>query len=532
MDEKKKITQAAGKMSGGTFISRITGFIRDILLAKIFGATGLTDAFFIAYRIPNLLRELFAEGSVSAGYVPVLTEYLTREGREGAEKFAGVVFAFLLSVLIIVCLLGILFAPYIAPMIAPNFTGNEEKITLTIKLIRIMFPFLLFISLAALAMGTLNSLRSFFIPAVAPALFNLGIIGSALFLAPQFSVPILAVALGVTFGGALQYGIQALALVKQGFHMKPIFSFYHPGLKKIFVLVLPVVLATGATQINVLINNIFVTYLAEGSATYLYYALRLVLLPIGIFGVAMAMAVLPSMSEHAVKGNLHALRETFSFSLRLVFFMSIPAMAGLIALSEPIVNVLFQRGEFTYEATQGTVYALLFYSSGLWAFVGLRVVRTPFYSLQDTRTPLKTAVLSVLINIILSFILKEPLKHGGLALAFAIATSVNFVVLLILLRAKLGRIDGKNIFRSFIKISIASTVMGFIGWSLIRGDLWCAQERCTLWMESGNIIEKAGALTGVIIVCIIIYFFIMYVMKSEELRYLLRIRKGRSTHKE
>ena len=182
MDEKKKITQAAGKMSIGTFISRITGFIRDILLAKIFGATGMTDAFFIAYRIPNLLRELFAEGSVSAGYVPVFTEYLTKEGREGAEKLAGAVFAFLVSVLIIVCLLGILFAPYIASIIAPNFAANEYKMTLTIKLIRIMFPFLLFISLAALAMGTLNSLRSFFIPAVAPAFFNLGIIGSALFI--------------------------------------------------------------------------------------------------------------------------------------------------------------------------------------------------------------------------------------------------------------------------------------------------------------------------------------------------------------
>ncbi|MCK5286870.1 MAG: murein biosynthesis integral membrane protein MurJ, partial [Thermodesulfovibrionia bacterium] len=464
---------------------------------------------------------LFAEGSVSAGYVPVFTEYLTKEGREGAEKLAGAVFAFLVSVLIIVCLLGILFAPYIVSIIAPNFAANEYKMTLTIKLIRIMFPFLLFISLAALAMGTLNSLRSFFIPAVAPAFFNLGIIGSALFIAPKFSVPILAVSLGVTLGGALQYGIQAVALHKQGFHIKPIFSFSHPGLKKIFLLVLPVVIATGATQINVLINNIFVTYMAEGSATYLYYALRLVLFPIGIFGIAMAMAVLPSMSEHAAKGNLKELRETFSFSIRLVFFMSIPAMAGLIALSEPIINVLFQRGEFTYEATKGTVYALLFYSSGLWAFVGLRVVRAVFYSLQDTKTPLKTAVLSVLINIILSFILKGPLQHGGLAFAFAIATAVNFVVLLILLRARLGRIDGKNIFRSFMKISIASAVTGFIGWFIIRGDLW---------MESGIIIKKAGALTGVIVFCIIIYFFIMYVMKSEELNYLLKIRKERRIH--
>lgn len=520
MDEKREVTKAAGQMSTGTFISRITGFIRDIILAKIFGATGLTDAFFVAFRIPNLLRELFAEGSVSAGFVPVFTEYLTKEGREEAKKLAGVVFAFLLSVLIIVCLLGILLAPYIAPVIAPNFVNYPAKLSLTIKLIKIMFPFLLFISLAALAMGTLNSMRSFFIPALAPAFFNLAIIASALFLAPNFSVPILAVGLGVTFGGALQYGVQTIALAKQDFNLKPIFSFSHPGLKKILLLVLPVVAATGATQINVLVSNIFATYLAEGSATYLYYGQRLVLFPIGVFGVAMAMAVLPSMSEQAAKGNMHALRETFSFSLRLVFFMSIPAMAGLIALSEPIVSVLFQRGEFTDKATRGTVDALMFYSSGLWAFVGLRVIRAPFYSMQDTETPLRVAMISVVINIIFCFILVGPLKHGGLALALAVATAVNFVVLFVILRARLGRVDGKNIVRSFIKISIASFMMGLVGWFTIKGDIWT---------ESGRAFEKASILTGVIALCVAIYFLIMYLMKSEELKYLIKMRKERKT---
>jgi len=518
MDEKKKITKAAGKMSSGTFISRITGFIRDIVIAKIFGASGLTDAFFVAYRIPNLLRELFAEGAVSAGFVPVFTQYLEKESREEAKRLAGVIFAFLLSVLFTVCLLGILFAPYIASVLARGFIPYPEKFSLTIDLLKIMFPFLLFISLAALAMGTLNSLRSFFVPAIAPAFFNLAIIASALFLAPNFSKPILAVGIGVTIGGALQYGVQIIALSKKRFSLKPIFSFSHPGLKKIIALVLPVVAATGATQINALMSNFFATYLDEGSATYLYYGLRLVHFPIGIFGVAMAMALLPSMSESTVKENMDAFRDTFSFSLRLVFFMSIPAMAGLIALAEPIINVLFQRGEFTYEATTGTVYALLFYSSGLWAFVGLRVVRIPFYSMQDTKTPLKIAVLSVIANIILSVILMGPLKHGGLALANAIATAVNFGVLLFLLRAKLGRVDGKNIVRSFIKISIASCVMGFVGWLIIRG---------AVWTESGRTFEKASILAGVIAICIAVYFSIMYLMKSEELKYLIKIFKGR-----
>jgi putative peptidoglycan lipid II flippase len=514
MDEKKRVARAAGLFSTGTLISRITGFIRDIVLAKIFGATGLTDAFFVAYRIPNLLRELFAEGAVSAGFVPVFTEYLTKEDREEAKRLAGVVFAFMLSVLTVVCFIGILFAPHIASVFAKGFTADADKFSLTIRLLRIMFPFLLFISLAALAMGVLNSLRSFFLPAIAPAFFNLAIISTALFLAPRFSVPILAIGAGVTIGGLMQYGVQALALAKKRFHIKPNFSFSHPGLKRVLLLVLPVVAAIGATQINVLISNIFATYLPEGSATYLYYGIRLVLFPIGIFGVAMSMAILPSMSEQAAKGDQDALRDTFSFSLRLVFFLSIPSMAGLISLANPIINLIYQRGEFTYEATRGTVYALIFYSLGLWAFVGSKVARTPFYSMQDTKTPLKVAVISVLANISFSFILVGPLKHGGLALALSIASAVNFILLFLLLRKKLQRVDGKNILKSFLKVLTASIVMGFISMFTIRGDLWT---------ESGRTLEKSLILTGVISFSIGIYMFIMYMMKSEELTYLLRI---------
>lgn len=518
MDERKRVTRAATEVSLATGISRILGFVRDVLLAKLFGATGLTDAFFVAYRVPNLLRELFAEGAVSAGFVPVFTEYKSKHGSEEAKRLAGVVFAFLFSVLMVICLLGILFAPFITSLIAPGFINDDDKFTLTIKLIRIMFPFLLFISLSALCMGVLNSLRSFFIPALAPAFFNLAIIASALFLAPGFHVPILAIGLGVTIGGAFQYGVQIMDLSKRNFSFKPVFSFSHPGLKRIFILVLPVVAAIAATQVNVFIGNIFATYLPEGSATYLYYGIRLVLLPIGIFGVAMSTAILPSMSEQSAKGDIDGLRETFSFSLRLVFFMSLPAMAGLMALSYPIVNLLFQRGEFTFEATKGTVYALSFYSMGLWAFVGSKVVRTPFYSMQDTKTPLKVAVFSVAINILCSLILIGPLKHGGLALALSIATSVNFIILFVLLRKKLGRVDGRRILRSFIKTSLASSVMGIVGWMVIRSDMW---------HESGRVIEKTGILGGVIILCIMVYLLIMHLTKSEELEYLIKMYRER-----
>ncbi len=522
MDEKKEVAKAAGKMSAGTLISRVTGFTRDIVLAAAFGASGLADAFFVSFRIPNLLRELFAEGSVSAGFVPVFTECLRKEGREEAKRLAGVVFAFLFSVVLSVCLLGILLAPYIASVVARGFLHDPEKFALTVKLLRIMFPFLLFISLAALAMGTLNSLRSFFIPAFAPAFFNLGLIATVLFLAPHFSVPILVAGLGVTIGGAMQYGVQVIALAKKGFNLKPVFSFFHPGLKKIIVLVLPVVAAMGVTQLNVLISNLFATYLKEGSATYLYYGWRLTHLPIGLFAIAIAVALLPSLSRHASMGDMTGLRDTFSFSLRLLFFITIPAMAGLIVMSEPIMNVLFQRGEFTHTATIGAASALLFYATGIWAFAGLRVVRIVFYSLQDTKTPLKIAVLSVFVNVIFSLLLMGPLKHGGLALANAIAAAVNFSILFFLLRAKLKRVDGKKIVRSFIKVAIASSVMGLIGGLVIN-------IKKDIWTVSGQLPEKAGILAGVIALCTAVYFSIMYLMKSEELNYIIKMFKDRKS---
>jgi putative peptidoglycan lipid II flippase len=429
-----------------------------------------------------------------------------------------VVLGFLLSVVLIICLLGIIFAPYIASLVAPNFVNNPEQFSLTVKLLRIMFPFLVFISLAALAMGTLNSLRVFFVPALAPAFFNLAMIASALFLAPRFTVPILAIGAGVTFGGSLQYLVQIVPLAKRGFNVMPSFSFSHPGLRRILLLVLPVVVSTGVIHINVLISNIFATYLPAGSVTYLYYGYRLILLPIGIFGISVAMALLPSLSEYASKGDMDLLRDTFSFSLRLVFFTSIPAMAGLIALSGPIVNTLFQRGEFTYEATQGTVYSLVFYSSGIWIFAGLRIVRTVFYSMQDTRTPLKIALITVFVNAFLCYVLRVPFKHGGLALALVAASAVNFFVLFAILRKKLGGVDGGKILGSFMKTVAASSLMGFMGWFILRSDMW---------MESGRILEKSFLLSSVIALSAGVYVLIMYLMKSEELMYLIKMRKKR-----
>ncbi len=516
MDAKRSVTKAAGQISAATTGSRVLGLIRDILLAKIFGATNASDAFFVAHRIPNLFRELFAEGSMSAAFIPVFTESLTKEGNEEAKKLASSVFAFLLSALSLLCVVCIIFSPAIVTLIAPGFLKDPDKFSLTVTLTRFMFPFLFFVSLAAFAKGILNSLRSFLVPALAPMFLNISIIFSALFLSSRFEIPIIAIALAVTAGGALQVIIQMPALIKNKFLVPPLFLFSHPGLKKILRLLLPAIIGMGVQQINILIATVFLSYLSDGSVTYLYYSMRFVHLPIGIFGVAMATAVLPSLSEQAAKGDSQAMKETFSFSLRLLFFITLPAMAGLIALSEPIIHVMLFRGEFTSLAVSETAYALICYSSGLWAFVGYRIVVSVFYSLQDTKTPVRIAVLSIVANIIFCLLLIKPMRHGGLALANALAQAVNFLVLFYFLRSRLGRIDGKNIVGSFIKVSIASMIMGLIGWYSINGDIW---------IEAGRTIEKSALLAGVIALCAGMYFLMMYFMKSDELNYLINLRK-------
>lgn len=516
MDEKKNITKAAGLMSIATFISRILGYVKDMILAVYFGATGLSDTFFVAFRIPNLLRELFAEGSMSSAFIPVLAEYQAKHGIEEAKRLVRVAFTFLLIVVGLLSLIGIIFAPAIITAIAPGFVNNPDKFSLTVLLTRIMFPFLLFISLAALAMGALNIKRIFFIPALAPAMLNIVIIVSVLLLAMRLEQAIVAVAIGVAAGGLIQFAFQLPSFFKNGYSLKPEYDFKHQGLRQMSILVLPATMGMAVAQINIFVSTILASYLAEGSITYLYYSMRLIQFPIGIFGVAMGMAVLPALSEHAVRGDFDRLRDDFSFSLRLLFFITVPAMAGLIFLREPIVNLLFQRGEFDYAATVGTAEALLYYSLGIWAIVGVRVVTVTFYSMHDTKTPVKIAVIALVTNIVMSFILMGPLKHSGLAFANAIASSVNFILLFYLLRKKLGKIGARRIMYSFLKVSIASVIMGLAGWLLLHGDLW---------KESGRNLEKTGYLSAAIIICAGIYFMMSWLLQSEELRYVVNMFK-------
>lgn len=518
MTARGKIAKAAGAMSFATLISRIFGYIKDMILAKYFGATGTSDIFFVAFRIPNLLRDLFAEGSMSSAFIPVLTETQTKNGKEDANRLVRATFLFIIIVVGMLCVLGIIFAPSIVSVIAPGFTTDPLKFSQAVLLTRIMFPFLLFISLASAAMGSLNTRGVFFIPALSPALLNISIIIFVFTLSVHFVNPIVSVAIGVTVGGLVQFLFQLPSFFGKGYSFLKIpgndgnVSLWHPGLKKIGILIIPSITGLAVVQINIFVSTILASYLQEGSITYLYYSMRLIQFPIGLFGVAMGMAVLPALSEHAAKMQISSLKEDFSFALRLLFFITVPAMAGLIALSVPIVNTLFQRGEFTYFATVATADALMFYSFGIWAIVGVRVLASTFYSMQNTKTPVKIAIFSMILNIILSLLLMNPLKHNGLALANALASISNFVLLFYFLRNELGGIGAARIIKSFLKILLASCVMGIAGWFILQGELW---------MTDGNLLIKSFYLSITIIMCVCIYMFLSHLLKSEEMNYII-----------
>jgi putative peptidoglycan lipid II flippase len=518
MDRHRRLARAAGIMSLATLLSRILGLVRDMTLARFFGAGGASDVFFVAFRIPNLLRELFAEGSMSAAFVPVLARVQAGEGAAEATRLVRAALTFMFLLVGGVCVLGTVLAPQIVLAIAPGFRAAPEKLALTVLLARVMFPFLLFVSLAALVMGALNTRRVFFVPACAPAVLNLVWIAAVPLLAGRVSPPVAAVALGVVLGGLAQLLVQVPAFLRAGFSLAPSFAFGHPGLRRMGVLLLPSTLGMAVGQINIFVSNILASYLPQGSITHLYYAMRLIQFPVGIFGVAMGMAALPALSEHAARGETERLREDFSYALRLLFFITVPAMAGLIALRQPIVNLLFQRGQFDAAATAGTAVALLCYAFGIWAIVGVRVVAATFYALQDTRTPVKVGALAMLTNLGLGLALMRPLGHAGLALGTAGASIVNFAVLFVLLRRRLGRIEAGRIARSLVRTLLAAAVMGAAGWALLRQPMW---------LEGGRTLFKTAVLGATLLASVSIYAGVSALLKSEELAGVWRLLRNR-----
>jgi putative peptidoglycan lipid II flippase len=516
MSENSRVVKAAGVVGTATFFSRILGFIRDAVIAWYFGAGFSSDAFIAAFRIPNLLRRLFAEGSLSSAFIPVFTQYMVRRGRPEAFILARSAFMLLSVVLLLIVIGGIFLSPGIVCLVAPGFVS--AKFELTVHLTRLMFPYIFFVGLAALCMGILNVLGHFAAPAFAPVLLNIAIIGSVLFIAPVLSVPAAGLAIGVLIGGVLQLAVQFPVLWRKGFRLWQKTPWLHPGLKQVGTLMPPVILGGAVYQINIVVGTVLGSLMAEGSVSYLYFADRLVQFPLGVFAIAAATAVLPSLSRQAAMEDYEGLKDTFGHALKLVFFISIPAMLGLIVLREPIVALLFQRGEFNDLATRLTARALLYYSIGLWAFSAVRIVAATFFAMQDTRTPVKMAAISILANIVLSVVLMKPLAHGGLALATSLASMLNLALLVQALRSKLGALGWRSIAQSFCRTLMGSVAMGAVVWAVGLG---------ILPEQNISLTGLLGGVAGCIAVGVCAYAGFAYALKSPELHIvLIEIRKS------
>jgi putative peptidoglycan lipid II flippase len=518
--ENTRVVKAAGVVGFSTFLSRIFGFLRDMVIAAFFGAGLSTDAFFVAFRIPNLLRRLFAEGSLTIAFVPVFTEYLKKKSKDDALELANIAFTLLSIILALVSVLGILLSPVIVMLIAPGFARVPAEYEMTVFLTRFMFPYIFFISLVALCMGILNSLRHFAAPALAPVVLNISMIIAALSLKNSFDMPIFALAVGVMAGGILQLAMQFPFLVRMGVKLKPDFNFRHPGIKRIGILMLPAVFGAAVYQINIFVSTLLASFLPEGSVSYLYYADRVVQLPLGIFGIAIGTASLPSFAEQVARGDHEELKKTLSFSLRLILFVTIPAMIALIALRVPIISVLFQRGEFDTISTVLTSQALLYYAIGLCAFSGIRIIVSAFYSLQDTRTPVRIAIAALIVNIILSILLMFPLKHGGLALATSISSAVNVIILGMILRRRIGRFLDREFYRSVLKVIASSLVMWAVLFLIVHGFEWS---------NEGPFSERIFILVLSICAGISVFIVSSFLFKSVEMRAVFQSIRNRSS---
>ncbi len=467
------LARAAGIVSLATLVSRALGLIREQVFAAFFGAGFAVDAFQVAFRIPNLLRDLFAEGAMSAAFVPTLTQVQEREGREAAMRLANLVINFLLVTVSAVCLLGVLFADRLVPWMAPGFGQVPGKLELTTQMTRIMTPFLLLVALAAAVMGVLNTRRIFFIPAIAPTMLNLALIAAGFVLSPlcpRFGLqPIVGMAFGVLLGGLGQLLIQVPSLRAQGFRWRPAISFRDPGVIRIVTLMAPAAVGLAATQVNIFVNTFLASMLRQGSVSWLNYAYRLMQLPIGLFGVAIATVTLAEVSRHAARREMPELKRTISFSLRFGLFLTLPATMILMALAHPIVALLYQHGRFGPEDSVQTAQALWGYALGLSAFSAVRVLVPVYYSLGMTRIPVMISFVTIAVNIVLNLALMHPLQHAGLALATSIASVLNFVLLFEMLRRKIGPMGGRVLARSGGKIFLASLLAALAAFAVATG---------------------------------------------------------------
>jgi putative peptidoglycan lipid II flippase len=507
-DRNKKLVRSTLSMTAPTLLSRILGYIRDMFQAFYLGTSRSADAFSIAFIIPNLLRRLTGEAAMTAAFIPIFTQLKKEKSKADLWKFANYFFFDLTLIVTIFVVLGIVFSPLIVKIIAYGFKGAPGKWELTIFLTRIMFPYIFFISLAALVMAILNSFHKFVVPAFAPVLYNISVIMAALIFAGRSSEPAVVFAVGVVIGGMCQLAFQLPFLWRRGMRYKPMLSFSHPAIRRVGRLMIPGIFGLGISQINFAVSRMIASVLEEGSVSSLYYATRVQELTMGLFSIALSIALLPTFSELAAQQDIGGMKKTLSFSLKLIFLVTFPAMVGLFVLNRPIIQVLFQRGVFDAQSTTMSASCLLFFALGLPFVSGARIIAPAFYSLKDTKTPAIVAFFVMVSYISLALILMNPLRVGGIALALSLASVLNFFLLYGLLERKIGKIKKRKIVISALKSFLSASGMGVAVWYFIRQF---AFER----MLFG---ERLGVLAAAISLGVVVYLLLNLLFNHEDMR--------------
>ncbi|MBU4495917.1 MAG: murein biosynthesis integral membrane protein MurJ [Acidobacteria bacterium] len=511
-DQNRRLMRSTLAVSVPTVVSRVLGYVRDLLQAYFLGTSGSADAFNIAYTIPNLLRRLMGEGAMTAAFVPVFTRMKNEKNKEALWKFANHFFFDLTLIMAVLTVIGVITAPLLVRLMA-SLGQDVAKIHLTVLLTRIMFPYMFLVSLAALAMAILNSFRKFFLPAFTPVLFNLAIITIALFLARKADEPAIVFAVGVVIGGFLQLAVQIPVLWKQGMRFVFGINFKHPAVRRVGRLMVPGIFGAGIVQINFAISKAMAWSLGEGSVASLYYSARVQELTLGIFSIAFSIALLPTFSEQAAQRDLASMKKTLVFAFRLVGFITIPAMVGLVVLSRPIIQVLFEHGVFDAQSTAMTAPCLLYFALGIPFISCVKILAPAFYSLKDTRTPVIVAFFVMATYISLGFLLMRPMGVSGLALALTASSVLNCTALYVLLEKKIGRMNSRIFISSNLRSLAAALLMG----GGITGVRTLVSFQGLRW------VERLGLLSAVIALGLAVYLGISLLINRKEMKGVRRL---------
>lgn len=537
---RQKSTRAAGVVGIAVLCSRVLGLVRELVFAAIFGAGRSLDAFLVAFRTPNLLRDLFAEGALSTAFVTTFSKKMATEGDEPAWRLASKMATLVAVFMSLVVIGGVLLAPLIVRALAPGFFLEPGKGELTVQLAQIMYPFILLVSLAALVMGMLNAKHVFGVPAMASSFFNIGSIAGGLamswWLAPEFierslelvlhpsaaalaattAAPgapqaLVGLAIGTLIGGFLQLVVQIPSLWKVGYRFRPDFMWRDPGVRQVLTLMGPAVIAAGAVQVNVMVNGIFASYLGNGPVSWLQIAFRLMQLPLGIFGVAIATVTLPLVSRSAALGNTAEFRSILARGMRLALLLTIPSAIGLIFLAEPIISIIYQRGRFTAEMATQTAGALQFYAIGLVSYSALKVLTPAFYAIDKKNVPMLVSFLSIATNLLLNWIFTFRLGwgHRGLAFSTGLVATINFAILYALMRRHTHRLETRHMLATVCKLALAGAALALVCWG---ANEWLLAE----WSDL-RFLEKIVRLTGAIVAGAAVYFAIAWATGVEEM---------------